>query len=49
MLADRRQSVARVEMERFLVEQLGLPVQVVEADGGVLLVREADVQRFLRV
>ena len=48
MLADGRRGVLRAEMELFLLEQLGLPVETVEGNDGRLVVRSADVRRFLQ-
>ena len=48
MLADGRRGVLRAEMELFLSEQLGLPVQTVEGNDCMLIVRAADVRRFLQ-
>ena len=48
MLADGRRGVLRAEIEHFLTEQLGLPVQIVQGNDGMLIVRAADVRRFLQ-
>ena len=48
MLTDGRCGVLRAEMEVFLSEQLGLPVQTVEGNDGRLIARAADVRRFLQ-
>ena len=48
VLADGRRGVLRAEMELFLSEQLGLTVQTVEGNDGMLIVRAANVRRFLQ-
>ena len=48
VLADGRRGGLRAEMEQFLLEHLGLPVQTVEGHDGRLIVRAADVTRFLQ-
>ena len=44
-LADGWRGVLRAEMELFLTEQLGLPVQTVQGNDGRLIVRAADVRQ----
>ena len=48
MLADGRRGVLRAQMELFLTEQLGLPVQAAEGNDGRLLVWAEDLRRFLQ-
>ena len=48
VLADGRRGVLRAEMELFLTEQLGLPVQTVHVNDGMLIVRAVNVAPFLQ-